>query len=417
MTLLLFTASYPFESGGEKNFLREEIKYLQKKFHHIILVPRHLKGAKDDLPTGVETEESYSNYLNQFNKLTLLIKILTSSLLYKEILFHPHLLFYPKAMIRLFAFLAGALMTKDWVTQWLAKNIKQNQKTLFYTYWFDHASLGIGLLRKDFPSIRLVSRTHGYDLYEEPYYYTPPYLPYRPLALSLLDYLFPDSHTGLQYIKNRYPEFSSHYEVALLGVPDSGVITQPSTDGTFRVFSCSMLVEVKRIDLILEGIAFASSLRPEQKFEWFHIGNGSRRDELQKKANELFPFTAKAYFLEYQSKESLMKFYKEQAIDVFINASSTEGTPVAVMEATSCGVPIIATNVGGNPEIVSERNGLLLSTNPSPEEIARAILKILDNPAMARNMKQESRKVWQESYNAETNFQKFAERLQEIAEG
>lgn len=416
MYLLLFTASYPFESGGEKNFLHEEIKHLHQKFNRIILVPRHLKGAKDELPVGVEVEENYSNYLNQFNKLALLVKILTSNLLYKEIFSHPYLLFYPNAIFRLFAFLAGALLTQDWVKQWLIENKKQNEKNLFYTYWFDHATLGIGLLKKEFLSIRLVSRTHGYDLYEEPYY-TPPYLPYRPLALSLLDYLFPDSHTGLQYIKNRYPKFSSRYKAALLGVPNSGFITQPSTDEIFRIFSCSMLVEVKRVDLILEGIAFAASVRPEQKFEWRHIGNGDRRDELQKKANDMFPFNANGYFLEYQNKESLMKFYKKQAIDVFINASSTEGTPVAVMEATSCGIPIIATNVGGNPEIVSERNGIVISANPSPEEIAQAILKMIDNPEISQSMRQESRKVWQESYNAETNYQKFAEKLKEIAEG
>lgn len=416
LTLLLFTASYPFESGGEKNFLHEEIKYLQEKFSRIVLIPRHLKGEKDELPIGVEVDENYSNYLYQFNKFTLFVKILTSVLFYKELFLHPYLLLYPKAIFRLFIFLAGALMTKDWVKQWLIENKEQARNVLFYTYWFDHASLGISLLKKDFPSVRLVSRAHGYDLYEE-HYYTPPYLPYRSFALSLIDSLFPDSYTGLQYIKNRYPIFSDRYEVALLGVPDPGFATRSSIDGIFRILSCSMLVEVKRVDLILEGIAVVASLRPTQRFEWHHIGNGKQRDELQKKVQAMFPITASAYFLEYHSKESLMKFYKQSSIDVFINASSTEGTPVAVMEAISCGVPIIATSVGGNTEIVSERNGLLLSPNPTPEEIAYAILKILDNPDRAQKMKVESRKVWQESYNAETNFQKFAEKLEEIAEG
>lgn len=416
MILFIFTTSYPFESGGEKNFLHEEIKHLQKKFNRIILVPRHLKGVRDDLPVAVEVEKSYSNYLNRFNKLNLLAKILASKFLYKEILNRPILLLYPKAIIRLLAFLAGALMTKEWVNQWLIKNKQQNEKILFYTYWFDHAALGIGLLKKQFPPIRLVSRAHGYDIYEE-YYYNPPYWPCRQLCLSLVDCLFTASHAGLQYLKARYPKFSPRYEVALLGVPDPRFSTQFSTDETFRILSCSMLVEVKRVDLILAGITVAAHLRPEQKFEWHHIGNGIRRNELQKKANDMFPLTANAYFLEYQSKESLMKFYKEHAIDVFINASSTEGTPVAVMEAISCGIPIIATNVGGNPEIVSERNGILLSANPSPEEIAQAILKLLDNPEMAQQMRIESRKVWQESYNAETNFQNFAEKLKEIAEG
>ncbi len=57
----------------------------------------------------------------------------------------------------------------------------------------------------------------------------------------------------------------------------------------------------------------------------------------------------------YGSIDDLMLFFKENSVDLFINASITEGTPVSIMEAISCGIPIIATDVGGNPEIVSEK--------------------------------------------------------------
>jgi glycosyltransferase involved in cell wall biosynthesis len=77
---------------------------------------------------------------------------------------------------------------------------------------------------------------------------------------------------------------------------------------------------------------------------------------------------------------------------------------------------VIATNVGGNPEIVLERNGLLLSSSPTPEEVAQALLKLCDNPEIRYRMGKESRRVWQESYNADTNFQDFAERLRMIRE-
>jgi glycosyltransferase involved in cell wall biosynthesis len=75
---------------------------------------------------------------------------------------------------------------------------------------------------------------------------------------------------------------------------------------------------------------------------------------------------------------------------------------------------VIATNVGGNPEIVSERNGILLRSDPTPEEVARALLWICDTPEATRKMREESRKVWQESYNADVNFREFAERIKSI---
>jgi glycosyltransferase involved in cell wall biosynthesis len=101
-----------------------------------------------------------------------------------------------------------------------------------------------------------------------------------------------------------------------------------------------------------------------------------------------------------------MQHYRDSPVDLFINASSTEGTPVAVMEAISCGIPVAATAVGGNPEIVSTRNGLLLSANPTPDEIASAILSIADDPAVAEK-RQGSRSTWQEKYDSKRNFQTF----------
>jgi glycosyltransferase involved in cell wall biosynthesis len=232
----------------------------------------------------------------------------------------------------------------------------------------------------------------------------------------LLNHLFPDSEAGLRYLKERYPEYSSRYESALLGVTDPGFVNRHSTDGVFRIVSCSMLEPVKRVDRILEGIRTVAVQNPRQRFEWTHIGNGARRMELQKMADESFPPNAKGFLPGYTSKDALMSFYRDTPADVFINASKTEGTPVALMEAVSCGIPVIATSVGGNKEIVGERNGILLNANPSPQDIADSILTLLDHPQATSNMRQESRKVWMERYNADANYAAFAERLRSIRE-
>ncbi len=415
LTLLLFTASYPYDIGAEQTFIDLEVRYLRKKFQRVVLVPRKCGGNLLSLPDGVEVETSYATLFAGSPLFSMLSRVIFSSSLYQEIVSLPWLLLYPAALRRLLAFLVGAFLTRNWIEKWILYNQVDPANCLCYTYWFDQAAYGLGLAKQTYPSLKLVSRVHGYDLYEE-YYYHPPYWPRRRATLSLLDRLFPDSQAGFHYLNSRYPEFSSIYELALLGVQDPGFQTRVSTDGIYRIVSCSMLEPVKRVELLLEGIANAARGRPEQRFEWRHFGNGDRRLELQNRANEIFPPNAKGFLSGYSTKEDLMRFYEENPVDVFVNVSATEGTPVAVMEAISCGIPVIATAVGGNAEIVSEKNGLLIDADPSADQIGNTLLAFLDDHSLALSKRQGSRKVWQESYHADVNFRAFAERLKAISE-
>jgi glycosyltransferase involved in cell wall biosynthesis len=413
LILLLFTTSYPYDAGAEQTFLDIEIQYLQRTFDRVVLVPRKRAGSLLPVAENIEVDETYSALLDRLSPFTVITHALSSKLIYSDILSRPSLLLYPQALKRLISFSVGAHLTGKWVENWFAENETEPGECIFYTYWFDHAAMGIGLARRRHPQIRLISRVHGYDLYEE-YYYDPPYWPCRPLALSLLDRLFPDSEAGLLYLKARYPAYATRYETALLGVTDPGFLSHPSTDGVFRIVSCSMLEPVKRVDRIIEGIRTAALQRPDQRFEWHHIGNGTRRNELQKMADEMFPLNAKGYLPGYTNKEALMSFYRDCPADVFINASETEGTPVAVMEAVSCGIPVIATAVGGNKEIVGNRNGILLDESPSSQDIANSIFRLLDDRQISLSMREESRKVWMERYNADANYQTFAGKLRSI---
>lgn len=284
-----------------------------------------------------------------------------------------------------------------------------------YSYWFDDLAFGLGLIKKMNPQLLLVSRAHGYDIYEEMYF--PYYWPLRESTLSLLDKLFPASHNGRDYFQNRFPGFPDLFETAHLGVEDPGFIAKPSVDSVLRIVSCAYIVPLKRIGLLLEGIACAARMRPDLKFEWRHFGEGRKRKKLLNAVRKKFPPNAKGYLPGYVPNQEIFRYYRENPVDMFVNLSTTEGgAPVSIMEAISCGIPVIATNVGGNPEIVTSRNGFLLSPDPAPEEIALALLQMCDNLKMVNKMREESRKVWQESYNASDNFRHFAERLKSLRE-
>jgi glycosyltransferase involved in cell wall biosynthesis len=106
-----------------------------------------------------------------------------------------------------------------------------------------------------------------------------------------------------------------------------------------------------------------------------------------------------------------MAFYKDNPVDVFLNVSESEGCPVSAQEAASCGVPIVATDVGGNSEVATEANGFLLPPNPTPDEIAETLLSLIDHPAAAAVKGENSKALWRTRFAAEQNSQAFADIL------
>ena len=72
-----------------------------------------------------------------------------------------------------------------------------------------------------------------------------------------------------------------------------------------------------------------------------------------------------------------------KAFDVLVLSSRTEGTPMVLFEAMAARVPVVATAVGGVPDVVSDNEALLVPPD-RPEALARAIAAVRDDPAAAR---------------------------------
>ena len=412
-TILFFTGSYPYSSAAEDTFIDPEIPYLKLYFNSVIIIPKSLEGKREDLPTYITIETTLGQILKPRRalpyKIQTIILSITSFIFYKEILKKSNKILHIQSIIKIINFLGGALRTKKWIIRYIEDNSIDLANTVFYTYWLDEITMGISLAKMQYPDIKIVSRAHGADLYEERHY--PAYIPFRPEIFKYLNKIYSVSERGVAYLSIKYPKFRSLFYVSRLGISEQNFVTDSSNDGIFRIVSCSYLVPIKRIELLIKGLEELGKTQKENIFEWIHIGDGPLKYELEQYAFKQLPQNIRYKFLGYLPNKEVLSYYETHKIDVFINVSSLEGTPVSIMEAQSCSIPVIATAVGGNAEIVSDENGLLLNENPTPFEIAQAICEFLDNPTLTREKKYMSRKNWETYYNSEKNFQAFADEL------
>jgi colanic acid/amylovoran biosynthesis glycosyltransferase len=407
-TLIVSPESYPWDLAKEQTFLEPELAVFAKRFEKVIVVPQQIGGQRAQLPAGVELDESYAREAGALSLAQLAGRASASSLMSEDLLRRARDLVSVPALKRLIAFAGRAHLARGWARRFLGARRLEGARSVFYTFWWGATTTGFGLARRGHSQMRVVSRAHGFDLYEERH--TPAYLPCRHRSAKTVDALFPDSDQGRDYLVERLGSALGRCETARLGISDPRVTCKPSVDGALRVVSCSVQVPVKRLDLLVEGLAQAGKMIPGRKIEWTHFGTGALQPELERQVAAQFPANATARFAGYSSQRALFDWYAAHPVDVFVNVSASEGTPVSIMEAIACGIPILATAVGGNPEIATEANGLRLPANPTAAEVAAALLRFGPG-AEAAGWRAGSTQVWRERYDADANYERFARTL------
>jgi len=111
------------------------------------------------------------------------------------------------------------------------------------------------------------------------------------------------------------------------------------------------------------------------------IGDGPAAPDLRHQVHEV-GLTDQVHFLgERRDIPRLLR-----ALDVFVLPSHQEGLGLAIIEAMAAGLPVVATRVGGIPDVVIEGETGLLVEPGNPAELAEAIIQLLTNPHIQRQM-------------------------------
>lgn len=90
------------------------------------------------------------------------------------------------------------------------------------------------------------------------------------------------------------------------------------------------------------------------------------------------------------------------AADVYVQASRSEGLPLALMEATSAALPLIGTKVGGIPEIVRDGDNGILVDSENAEMLAEAIAKLMRDETLRQQLGSNSLKIYKETFSVES---------------
>ncbi|NQT71773.1 MAG: glycosyltransferase family 4 protein [Chloroflexi bacterium] len=100
-------------------------------------------------------------------------------------------------------------------------------------------------------------------------------------------------------------------------------------------------------------------------------------------------------------------------LKLIVSPSFTEGLPPLVQEAMACGTPVLATSVGGIPDIITDSHTGFILENNSPECIARNIIRALDHPNLPE-ITRNARTLIETEYSYETTVEKYVETLNNL---
>ena len=104
------------------------------------------------------------------------------------------------------------------------------------------------------------------------------------------------------------------------------------------------------------------------------------------------------------------------AADVFMLSSLSEGISVTLLEAMASGLPVAATNVGGNGEVVMEGKTGLLSPRGNSEILSRNLMALLGNVNMRMSMGQAAQQRVRKCFTQEQMHSRYAALYQEMLE-
>tara|TARA_B100000768_G_C11283291_1_gene380074 strand:+ start:1619 stop:2863 length:1245 start_codon:yes stop_codon:yes gene_type:complete len=368
--LILFTSSFPF--GSKETYLETEIEFLAIAFDKIEIYPHYYnKGNKKQrgVPKNVKVHKAALPNKKLKRLLQLLKGILKGAkigLFFKE--FFSKKIY--KSKVNFKSWLLTMIYYITTVGSYQYNVIKREENAVFYFYW----GFGWSYMILNFnqsKSCKSYIRLHGSEVYLER---SNGYIPLRTKLFQKTDFLLPISNNLSAYLKIRFDILSEKIEVSRLGVIVANVLSEKKAidSNELNIVSCSNIIKLKRIDMIVEALKSFDGI----PVKWIHFGDGPEMNSIKEQISIKAFKSINIELVGRRSNAEVLDYYNNNRVDVFINVSKYEGIPVSAMEAMSCKIPCIATNVGATAELINNENGILLEEDFSVDKLVLSIQKV-----------------------------------------
>ena len=403
-SLVLITSGFPFDN--HENYLETEIIHLSKKFSNVIILSHNTKSEKyRSVPKNVQVKRI--RY-----KVKLIEKIISLKQLFNKIFWNEIKFIKNQYKIGLSIGIIKTLLISIENSSRLGKRYTEeilNSKKkdlIFYSYWCNDAAIALAnmkLINGD--KIKCITRMHRWDIYFEESKYG--YLPLRNHIFKNLDDVFSISKNGVNYLQDKLNFNTKSIKLSRLGVKKTGEFNRKVTE-KFLIVSCSNLIKVKQVHLIAESLSKIKNY----EIKWVHFGDGELKKDIINYCKKNFPKNIRAEFKGRVFNKEILDFYIDNTPDLFVNLSSSEGIPMSIMEAMSCSIPVIATNVGGTSEIVNNENGYLIECNQDDLNIVEIINGFFClHQEEKNNKRKQAYKTWLDKYNSKRNYSIFLKNI------
>lgn len=405
LPLYCFTTAYPFSKAVDWTFIHPQVEHLRRVFDPVVFFPYYKQGELGILPEGIKVDLSFldlrkQRVVNPLNWLGMCV----------EVVRHGECNCLATDLRRI---IVGG-MTIRAVARWVRRFARQNpEPAMFYTTALSPVTLGLCRGLSGHSGKIVVSRCIGGDVREDQH--PNGRIPYINAMVGMVDWLFPVSSYLRSYLSKKFPDMSGKVTINYNGVTDMRGMVPSSSDGILRILSCGMMVPLKRYDLLAKGLVELAKLVPGRQFEWRHMLLGALDAEVESILQKGSPKNLKTQFI--TGVRDVRLHYQKQKIDLMVHVSRSEGFSMAVAEALSCGIPVLATDCGGMADMVDDSVGRLIPNDIEPCQLADFLWDMLKEPEKLSAMKDAARSRWQQVANADRNYLLLAESMAALAQG
>jgi colanic acid/amylovoran biosynthesis glycosyltransferase len=163
------------------------------------------------------------------------------------------------------------------------------------------------------------------------------------------------------------------------------------------------LAAEKGLPILLQAVALLATRGYDFRLDL--VGDGPDRVGLEQLSAQL-RVSGKVRFLGYADQSGVLKHLRN--CDFFVLPSFAEGVPVSLMEAMACGVPTIATCVGGISELIAHADTGLLVPAADTLALCNAMARYLDDPALCKDIANRARDKVSREFNIHLEVRKLA---------